>query len=213
MILRSTTAAEENKENDPPVPSSTPPPTVDAPSPPADAPPVDVAPSPPAEAPSIEIPPAETPLPENPPVTLDGMVADLRECRDTDAISYAKSTTNNSPSYTEKRKKIIDQFIVGLAKQAPKYDKYLKKTRNDVPSFFPAEEVETLFILLRGPEDKRKKVMLLNEMLIDWVATARKKTTSHTGSIYHSPSTLNFMIRSFFASTKDYYNWNENRSN
>ena len=67
--------------------------------------------------------------------------------------------------------------------------------------------MEILFILLSGPDDKRKKVGILNNMLVDWVASARKKNPPRTGSIFHSPSTLNFMVRSFFASTKSYYNW------
>ena len=208
MKLRSSTAAE--KENDPPAPNSSTheegavsPPPIESPAPPV------ATPSPPAalQPNASSVPPTQQE--SSPPnvATLDSMVADIRDCKDTAAVSYAKTTTNNSPSYTEKRKKIIDQFIAGLAMQAPKYDKYLKKTRDNVPSFFPSQEVELLFILLSGPGEKRKKVMMLNEMLVDWVATARKKNVSNSGSIFHSPSTLNFMVRSFFASTKDYYNW------
>ncbi len=142
-----------------------------------------------------------------PPVNLDQMVADIHQAQDTDGVAFARSTTNNTRSYTAQRRKIINDFLLGLFKQSPKYDTYLKRTSENVPEYFPAREVEILFILLSGPADKRKKVSILNNMLIDWVASARKKSPGRGGSIYHSPSTLNFMVRSLFASTKDYYNW------
>ena len=44
-------------------------------------------------------------------------------------------------------------------------------------------------------------------MLVDWIGSAKKKKVDPGTSIYHSPSTLNQMLRSFFSSTKEYYNW------
>ena len=151
-----------------------------------------------------EVPPA---VPDGGTRTLDQMFADIHEADETPGTSFAKGTTSNSTSYTVKRKKVIDDFLAGLWQQAPKYDIYLQKTKKNVPVFFPAKEVEALFILLSGPEEKRKKIGVLNNMLVDWIACARKKNPPRGSSIYHSPSTLNFMLRSFFAATKSYYNW------
>ena len=155
-------------------------------------------------APPVEVPPVRA---DGGSRTLDQMFADIHEADETPGASFAKGTTSNSTSYTVKRKKVIDEFLAGLWQQAPKYDIYLQKTKKNVPVFFPAKEVEALFILLSGPDEKRKKIGVLNNMLVDWIACARKKNPPRGSSIYHSPSTLNFMLRSFFAATKSYYNW------
>ena len=141
------------------------------------------------------------------PLTLDRIITNLNNAPDTDVIAMARGTTNNSEGYTSRRRKIIDEFLSALWEVTPKYDAYLKKTRRDVPAFFPSPEVEYLFVLLSGPEEKKKKVMILNNMLVDWIGAARKKKVDNGSSIYHSPSTLNYMLRSFFSTTKEYYNW------
>ncbi len=220
--------------NDVPImPNAPPTPTVNV-APPAVAPPTETAPvsvAPPTVGPPIVAvaspataahsnAPAVTPqgssrsaqanisANNNPPVvTLDQMVSDIQHAQDTPGVSFAKSTTNNSPGYIQQRRRIVTDFVESLWKQSPKYDTYLVRTTKDVPSFFPSQEVELLFVLLSGPAEKRKKVMILNEMLVDWVATARKKSTGRSGSIFHSPATLNYMVRSLFSSTKEYYHW------
>ena len=87
-----------------------------------------------AERATIEAPTAESTTVEA-PRTLDQMYADINEAAETPGAAFAKGTTANSPSYTVKRKKVIDDFLAGLWKQAPKYNIYLKKTQDNVPSF------------------------------------------------------------------------------
>ena len=61
--------------------------------------------------------------------------------------------------------------------------------------------------MLSGPDEKRRKTNVLNNMLVDWIGSEKKVKVSKGESIYHSPSTLNFMLRSFYSTTKEYFNW------
>ena len=141
------------------------------------------------------------------PLTLDRMITNLSSAPETTGMAMARATTNNSDGYTNRRRKIIDEFLLSLWENLPKYDQYLRKTTSNVPAFFPSPEVKLLFILLSGPEEEKKKIMILNNMLVDWIGSAKKKKVDPGTSIYHSPSTLNYMLRSFFSTTKEYYNW------
>ena len=76
----------------------------------------------------------------------------------------------------------------------------------NVPAFFRCKEIEEVFVMLSGEDEKRKKVLVLNDMLIDWVGE-KKKVNENGTSKYPSPGTLNGMVRSFFAVTKDQFNW------
>ena len=142
-----------------------------------------------------------------PPVTLQQMVSSIQQAQDTEGVAFARTTAHVSQGYINQRRRIINDFINSLWACTPKYDTYLKKTR-DTPAHFPAGEHEVLFVVLCGTTDKRMKVYSLNSMLVDWIASLKKKSPGRTGSEYHSPSTINYMVRSFFAATKEYYDWN-----
>lgn len=157
---------------------------------------------------SATVPAAEdTPSSEDGPITVASMLAHINNSEVTPAAAFARGTTNNSVGYTNRRRKIIDEFLAGLWKQGSKYKTYLEKTTRNVPEFFPAREVEKLFIVLSGPEEKDRKIHVLNSMLVDWIGCATKKKVSKGTSPYHSPSTINYMLRSFFSTTKEYYAW------
>ena len=69
-----------------------------------------------------------------------------------------------------------------------------------------------VFVLLSGKAERRSKVCVLNQMLINWVAEkenggTRRRTGPSGISKWPSPATLNTMVRTFFAATKDYYGW------
>jgi hypothetical protein len=73
---------------------------------------------------------------------------------------------------------------------------------------FPTDEpTEMVFLLLRGEENKAQKVRSMNKMIIDWVTDKRLKNTTKNGSAFPAPSSINTMICTFFAATKDYYQW------
>ena len=88
-----------------------------------------------------------------------------------------------------------------LQKSSPTYNKFLVKTK-DLPAHFTMSEVEVLFIMLGGEEDKQKKVKTLNVMLIDWIGSKRKGDGG-----FPSPATINSDLCCFFAATKDFFNW------
>jgi hypothetical protein len=94
-----------------------------------------------------------------------------------------------------------------LKKNKEKYARFLVLT-SDVPStFLSSEPVEMVFILLRGEENKPDKIRSLNLMLIDWVDGKRLKNPQKNGNVFPAPSSLNTMVQTFLASTKDYYQW------
>lgn len=80
----------------------------------------------------------------------------------------------------------------------------------NVPPEFPSQEpTESVFVLLRGDDCKPEKIRSLNEMLIDWVTQKRLvNPPKGSTSVFPAPASLNTMVRTFFASTKDYYQWN-----
>ena len=59
--------------------------------------------------------------------------------------------------------------------------------------------------MLSGKDDLTCKINLLNKMLIDWVGNLKVKRGSNKK--YHSPASLNTMLRRFFAAMKDKYDW------
>jgi hypothetical protein len=87
-----------------------------------------------------------------------------------------------------------------------KYARFLVLA-DKVPSGFPTlEPTEMVFVLLRGEENQTEKVRSLNGMSIDWVSEKKlKKPLREGGSYYPAPASLNTMVRTFFASAKDYY--------
>ena len=74
-----------------------------------------------------------------------------------------------------------------------------------VPDFFPpSTTVAVVFVVLSGPGNKRKKVFVLKEMLIDWIQEKENKSSNGRNK-YPSPSTINTSVRTFFAATKELY--------
>ena len=62
----------------------------------------------------------------------------------------------NLSVYAARKKRLIVEFIEALKKKSPTYDKFLVRTSN-IPSFSHMHKVESMFIMLGGQENKRKK--------------------------------------------------------
>jgi hypothetical protein len=144
----------------------------------------------------------------------DDAVIDLAAAADhtntvdlTDGARFALGTTNHTRKYTTRKKALLSEFVSVLKSNKEKYERFLVLT-SDVPSTFPsAEPVEMVFILLRREENKTDKIRSLNVMLIDWVEAKRLKVPQKNGNVFPAPSSLNTMVPTFLASTKDYYQW------
>ena len=134
------------------------------------------------------------------------------------AVAQAAASTNNVPSYSGAKKKIVNDFIESLRKMSPKYNHLLERT-SEIPCSFriKSKEVEKVFVLLSGPNDKTAKVNLLNKLLIDWVgnleikrgaaAATSKNTNNKKRKRHHQPSSINTMTRRFFAACKGAFDW------
>jgi hypothetical protein len=123
----------------------------------------------------------------------------------TDGDTFAKGTTNHTCSYTNQKKNFLNEFVDVLSAHPSKYTCFLEVT-TDAPPLFPTDEpTEMVFLLLRGEENKAQKVRRLNKMIIDWVADNRLKNTTKNGSAFPVPLSINTMIHTFFATTKNYY--------
>jgi hypothetical protein len=83
----------------------------------------------------------------------------------------------------------------------------LEITSDLPPSFAVQDLTEKLFVLLHGEGNKAEKVRNLNAMLINWVKDKKLVHPPKVGSPYPAPSSLNTMVRTFFAAAKDYYDW------
>jgi hypothetical protein len=125
----------------------------------------------------------------------------------TDGAKFAMGTTNHTKKYTTRKKQLLVEFVNVLKKHRGKYERFLVKISEVPPSFPTNEPVEAVFILLRGEENKSEKIRSLNGMLIDWVEGKRLKVAQKSGHAYPAPSSINTMIRTFLAATKDYYQW------
>ena len=135
------------------------------------------------------------------PFCLDRAIQEMKAHPKSDTVVYAQKTSSNSDSYALRKRKIVHEFLEGLASAAPRYNHMLKKTLN-VPSYFPPGEHAVVFVALSGEDNKRKKVLILNDMLIDWIGNKKKNDGG-----YPSPGTINSGMRAFFAFTKDTFNW------
>jgi hypothetical protein len=126
----------------------------------------------------------------------------------TEGARFAEGTTNHSRKYTNRKKKLLNEFVEVLRSHPEKYARYIVLTTDIPPSFPSNEPTEVVFVLLRGDENRADKVRQLNAMIIDWVSDKRlKKNPLNGGSCFPAPASLNTMIRTFFASAKDYYQW------
>ena len=106
-----------------------------------------------------------------------------------------------SNAYKKKKERTIREFRDALKKMSPKYDPLLKEAV-DVPTFFKQKKIESVFVMLSGQEERRKKVQVLNEMLIDWIA---EKSNKNGG--FPTPATITNAVRTLLAATKDQFNW------
>jgi hypothetical protein len=141
--------------------------------------------------------------------SLSAAAAHVNAAEVTDGSRFAKGTTNNTRKYSMRKKKLITEFVDVLKKNEKKYARFLVLCTNVPPEFPSQEPIESVFVLLRGDDCKPEKIRSLNEMLIDWV-TQKKLVNPPKGctSVFPAPASLNTMVRTFFASTKDYYQWN-----
>ena len=147
------------------------------------------------------------------PADLDlaAAVASARSCVKTAGAEMAKDATVCTVSYAKDRKRVVNNFIEALRKEAPKYNRFLKKT-SCVPTFFHSDKpVEVVFVMLSDANDKSKrieKVRILNEMLIDWVAGMKlKRSGKKVFKKWHSPASINVTIRKFLSAAKEYCAW------
>ena len=151
-----------------------------------------------------------TTAPPVPPLAcLDDVIRDLKTAPRTAGLEIAESSSMCTRNYDAKKRKLMREFVDALRAKAPKYDTLILPSK-DKPEEFPPGDVAEVFVLLSGPEEKRKKVHVLNQMLIDWVAEKENKvsrTGNGGGNRFPTPSTLNCMIRTFFAATKSTYGW------
>ena len=147
------------------------------------------------------------------PMDLNTAVAVAESCSQTPGMRYAAGSSIHSTGYCSKKKLVIKNFLEGLKLAAPKYNAFLKRPSN-VPEWFTYEPDEAVFVLLSPFElNKKKKIKILNEMLIDWVngmvksPSKKEKKEMKASSKWHSPSTLSTTIRSFLAATKEFFGW------
>ena len=120
-------------------------------------------------------------------------------------VARAARSTVNSPDYTDRRLRILQDFVQALRKVSPKYDHLLELSDDMLRTFrINSTHLEKVFILLSGPEEKTMKVNLLNKMLIDWVGNLERKCGDKK---FHKTSSINVMICRFFAAAKDHFDW------
>lgn len=134
-----------------------------------------------------------------------------KKCKNTVGAELAKDATVCTASYAKDRKRVVNQFIEALRKEAPKYNRFLKKT-SCVPCFFALDKpVEAVFVMLSDANDKSKrieKVRILNDMLIDWVAGMElKRSRKNVSKKWHSPASINVTLRKFLSAAKEYCGW------
>ena len=173
---------------------------------------------PPVASPSATGPPDAAPVPpvddSNPiglyptPMCLDGAIEDLKAAPVTVGAALAADKSVCSQSYRLKKKKILCEFLEAIRAKHPKYARLLEPYANK-PTNFPPGNIATLFVLLSGSEDKRKKVYMLNKILIDWIAdkTNKRICTKNGRKKFPSPSTINSIICLFLTTTKERYSW------
>jgi hypothetical protein len=125
---------------------------------------------------------------------------------ESEGAHFAKGTTYHYKKYTDRKKKILDEFVNNFKNYGSKYKKFLGITSDELEYFPSQEPVEKLFVLLSGKENMPWKVEILNQMLIDWVKDKRLVTAKH-GTHYPAVSSLNTMVHTLFAASKDYYKW------
>ena len=113
----------------------------------------------------------------------------------------------SSASYATRKRKLVLKFVQALKDKKTYNDKSLVRTKN-LPTFFPMSDVKVLFVMLGEGEDKRKKVLVLTDILIDWVGSKRK-----TDCGFPSPATINSDVNAFFAATKNFFDWNYYHAN
>jgi hypothetical protein len=154
-------------------------------------------------------------------LNLDAALAESKTSDKTPGKRVAEGLTVHTEEYCVRKKRYIRNFI-GALKKEKKWHAFLKPTK-EVPDFFQLEEegggtVEAVFVLLYPGDglDRNKKVRTLSDMLIDWVngmeipvGKGGKKNNEKEGVAkrWHAPATINVMIRSFLAATKDLYGW------
>ena len=90
------------------------------------------------------------------PLTLDHVIQEMKAHPKSSTVTFAEKISSNSDSYALRKRKIVCEFLDGLASAAPRYNHMLKKTRN-VLAYFPPGEQEVVFVVLCGEDNKRKK--------------------------------------------------------
>ena len=155
-------------------------------------------------------------------LNLDSALASSNNSSKTAGKILSTGQTVHSEGYCTRKKRYIRSFLESLKKEAPTWNAFLKPTR-EIPDFFQLEEedggtIEAVFVLLYPGDgvDRNKKVRTLSDMLIDWVNNLeltegrggkKKEKDGSTPKKWHAPATINVMIRSFLAATKDFFGW------
>ena len=139
-------------------------------------------------------------------LALDSTIADLKAEPLTTGCARAVNASMCSAQYDRKKKQVLCEFIEALCR----HQKYSGMVEDavDVPDFFPpSTTVAVVFVVLSGPHNKRKKIFVLNKMLIDWIQEKENKCSNGQNNKYPSPATINTSVRTFFAATKELYHW------
>ena len=133
-------------------------------------------------------------------LSLDQAIHEMKSHPKGEALHYAKKTSQNSPTYNLRKKKVLEMFVKSLEGN-PRFEQFLQLT--DAPSHWPVARTRKVWVMLRGEDEKRKKVSIVNDMIIEWISKKRKILPSGKEE-YPAPGTLNSLVRTFLAATKDY---------
>ena len=136
-------------------------------------------------------------------LSLDQAIHEMKSHPKGEALNYAKKTSQNTPTYNLRKKKVLEMFTQSLEGN-PRFAQFLELT--DAPSHWPVARARKVRVMLRGEDEKRKKVSIVNDMIIEWISKKRKVSPSGKEE-YPAPGTLNSLVRTFLAATK-VYDWN-----
>ncbi len=164
---------------------------------------------------SPHVPPPTLPAASSPQPSIQQISATIelykKDNNESEMDKLAAGSSMNTEGYTNRRMKIVVDFIDFLKSDQPKYhhltnlvvapDHFLLNTNG---------MVEHVFVAFSGTEYKATKIKTLSEIMINWFGTKRLKTNKNSNQKlpYPQPGTLNVDLRAFLAATRDYYDWN-----
>ena len=100
-------------------------------------------------------------------LSLDQAIHEMKSHPMGEALNYATKTSQNTPTYNLRKKKVLEMFLLSLEGN-PRFAQFLELT--DAPSHWPVARAPKVWVILRGEDEKRKKVSIVNDMLIKWIS-------------------------------------------